>query len=173
MARPVPRIASLSALFAALAALAFLTCDRPDRAVGPAPDAAKASASPGLCAPVAGWPADTLCLPSPADPARNPAAGELTGCWTLGFRGIEAAARMRHNGRGLAGSFRWKDGSEDSLTGVFEYPYLRFTAIGPAGNRRFQGNVLRSMTHFEVKMLDTPKLRVEKLIGDRVPCDST
>ncbi|MDB5047723.1 MAG: hypothetical protein JWO30_794 [Fibrobacteres bacterium] len=126
--------------------------------------------SASVCIQVEGWPSDSTCH---RPPGPDTLLKKISGCWKVGFRGLEGSLRVEQTGKDLGGSLRWADGSVDSLSGILEYPYLRLTTVGANGTRRFKGNVLPAVDHFEVKLLDTPQGVVEKLVGDRGRCDST
>lgn len=106
----------------------------------------------------------------PADTAIAPSGPDFSGCWRTVFEGDSGRIRAWQIGKAVGGFLTWDDGSLDTLGGSLGFPYLRLEARGAHGPRVYLGNVLRTVRHFETKLLDTPNRRIEKLKGDRVPC---
>ncbi|MDB5106603.1 MAG: hypothetical protein JWP91_4292 [Fibrobacteres bacterium] len=128
-----------------------------------------------VCVIVEGLPPDSACgkrvppVTVIAPPKRDSGFG---GCWKVGFRGAQGRLRVWQTGKNLGGSLLWSDGTRDSVSGALEYPYLLINTTGAHGPRRFRGNVLPALRHFEMKLMGTPMGVVEKMIGERADCDT-
>jgi hypothetical protein len=111
-------------------------------------------------------------IETPVDPVKTPAAPEqdFAGCWRVVFRGDSGRIRAWQKGKEVGGFLAWDSGGVDTLGGNLGFPYLRLEARGDAGDRVYLGNMLRTVQHFETKLLGTPNGRLEKLNGDRIPC---
>lgn len=109
---------------------------------------------------------------SPVDSTKPLSISEpqFSGCWRTVFEGDSGRIRAWQKGKAVGGFLTWDGGGADTLGGSLGFPYLRLEARGAHGPRVYLGNVLRTVRHFETKLLDTPNRRIEKLNGDRVPC---
>ncbi len=132
-----------------------------------------ANGSAHVCVAIEGISPDSACRKHPIDTVPLPQGDTgkgLEGCWKVGFQGLEGNLHLTQTGKTVAGWLLWTDGSRDTITGVFQYPYIRLFTTRFNYTNEYRGNVLPAMKHFEMKLMGTRMGVIEKMIGERTDC---